>query len=70
MTDTEHCSCGSRQKSKCVKESTSINGVRYGKMCLKPLPDFTEGYIFPERMKTFTPDDWVTEWEKLQEKQE
>ncbi len=36
MTDThEKCSCGSRQKSKCVKESTSINGARYGKMCLK-----------------------------------
>lgn len=32
MTDTyEKCSCGARQKSKCVKESDS----GYGKMCLK-----------------------------------
>lgn len=32
MTDTyEKCSCGSRQKSKCVKESTSGSG----KMCFK-----------------------------------
>lgn len=67
MTDTyEKCSCGARQKSKCVKE----NGLGGGKMCLKPLPDFPEGYVFPERMKTFTPDDWVAEWEKLQENQE
>ena len=33
MTDTyEKCSCGSRQKSKCVRES----GYNTGKMCLKP----------------------------------
>lgn len=32
MTDTyEKCSCGSRQKSKCVRES----GTGSGKMCLK-----------------------------------
>jgi len=32
MTDTyEKCSCGARQKSKCVKESDS----GYGKMCVK-----------------------------------
>lgn len=32
MTDTyEKCSCGSRQKSKCVKE----NGLGDGKVCLK-----------------------------------
>lgn len=34
MTDTyEKCSCGSRQKSKCVKESDS----GFGKMCLREL---------------------------------
>lgn len=38
MTDTyEHCSCGAREKYKCSKESTPIDGVRYGKMCVKEL---------------------------------
>lgn len=31
----EMCSCGARQKSKCVKESTS----GYGKMCVKELKE-------------------------------
>lgn len=36
MTDTyEKCSCGARQKSKCVKESAS----GYGKMCVKELKE-------------------------------
>lgn len=36
MTDTyEKCSCGARQKSKCVKES----GMGCGKMCLKELKE-------------------------------
>ena len=37
----ERCSCGAREKNKCSKErlsddDTPINGVQYGKMCLKP----------------------------------
>lgn len=32
MFKVEMCSCGARQKSKCVKES----GLGSGKMCLKP----------------------------------
>lgn len=62
MTDThtyEKCSCGARQKSKCVKES----GLGSGKMCLKPLFDMPENYVF-KRMETFDPNDWAKEWEK------
>ena len=54
---TERCSCGARERNKCSKESEYGSG----KMCLKPL-DLPEGYVFPERMKTFTPDDWIKEW--------
>ena len=35
MTNNERCSCGAREKNKCSKESTPINGVQYGEMCLK-----------------------------------
>ena len=33
------CSCGAREKNKCNKESTPIDGVRYGKMCVKELKE-------------------------------
>ena len=60
MTDTyERCSCGKRDKAKCSKESLSVGG----KMCLKPLFDIPEDYVF-KRMETFTPNEWVKEWEK------
>ena len=37
MTSPERCSCGAREKNKCNKESTPIDGVMYGKMCVKEL---------------------------------
>ena len=58
MTNSGRCSCGAREKNKCIKESE--RGC--GKMCLKTF-DLPEEYVFPERMKTFTPDDWIKEWE-------
>jgi hypothetical protein len=39
MTNPERCSCGAREKNKCNKESTPIDSVRYGKMCLKELKE-------------------------------
>jgi hypothetical protein len=39
MTSPERCSCGAREKNKCNKESTPIDGVRYGKMCVKELKE-------------------------------
>lgn len=48
MTNTERCSCGARDKTKCSKE----NGLQSGKMCLKPLFDMPEDYVF-KRMKCF-----------------
>lgn len=48
MTDTyEKCSCGARQKSKCVKES----GMGSGKMCLKSeqsVPHWSAVTVYPE----------------------
>lgn len=53
MIDTyEKCSCGKRDRVKCVQES----GLEGGKMCLKPV-DLPEMYVYSERMQTFLPKD-------------
>jgi hypothetical protein len=39
---TERCSCGAREKNKCSKESTPVNGVQSGKMCLKEVEEEKE----------------------------
>lgn len=57
MTDTyEKCSCGSRQRSRCVKES----GMGCGKMCLKPF-DLPSDYVFRERMESVTIEEFISE---------
>lgn len=52
------CTCGKRPKHKCSEES----GVG-GKMCLRPMFDFPEEYIFPGRMRIITQEDILDEWE-------
>lgn len=60
--NSDKCSCGARDKSKCSKE----NGLGCGKMCLKPLFEIPEDYVF-KRMETFDPNAWVEGWEKENE---